>query len=167
MSAYASVDELIQSGAVKPYSDWIFPANPAAGATASYSVPGQSWVRVCAARASITTDGNAANRLVSLDFITARSKTVVRNAAPAFVTASQTGQQFEWSRQLTVANWQSGTPAFVPVLDQWLPPGFTVQFSVDSIQVGDQLSGLSLYVEKYDTGFPGGGGDAFNPQPPR
>lgn len=137
------------------YPDWLDPASPAAGAALSVSVDGFWNLRVVAATCSITTDANVANRLVSLDFVNARGITYARNAASVLVTASTTGQVFWWALDRTVAEWNTGTPVFVPVLNAFLPPGFSVKFAVDSIQAGDQLSAVHLWVEKYPTGARG------------
>jgi hypothetical protein len=141
--------------------DWIDLAQPAAGATQSYIVGGEAYLRVLTARASITTDSNVASRLISLDFINARTITYVRNAAAVLVPASTTSQAFEWSAQRATSEWNTSTPVFLPVFDCWLPPGFTVKFAVDSIQSGDQLSGLRLFVMRYPTGIVGGPENAF------
>jgi hypothetical protein len=137
------------------YSDVIAVATPAAGANAPFTVPGECWLRVVAARLSLTTDANAANRLVSLDFVDGRGSTRVRNAASVVVTASTTAQTFEWSRNRTIAEWNTNTPVFAPVLNMFLPSGWVVQFTVDSKQATDQISGLSLVVEKFPTGAKG------------
>lgn len=143
------------------FYDWIDPAAPAAGATSSYTVGGEAYLRVLAARAIFTSDANAANRLVSLDYINARSITYVRNAASAVITANTTSQAFEWSTQRTTSEWNANTPIFAPAFDCWLPPGFTVKFAVDNIQVGDTLTALHLFVMRYPTGIEGGPENAF------
>lgn len=134
------------------FPDWIDVTSPAAGAAASYTVTGDNYVRVLAARASITTDSNTANRIVSLDFVNARSVTYCRNAAAVVVTASTTNQAFEWQYGRGTSEWNTNTPVFAPIMLAPLAPGFTVKFSVDNVQVGDQLSGLKLWVEKFLTG---------------
>lgn len=141
--------------------DWIDPAQPAAGAVYSYTVGGEAWLRVLAARLSITTSATVANRFVSLDYINARGITYVRNGAAAVITASTTAQAFEWNYQRTVSDWNTNTPIFVPCLDTWLPPGFKVQFSVDAIDTTDQISALHLYVQRYASGIEGGPENAF------
>lgn len=143
------------------YYDWLDVTTPAAGAAASVTVAGDYYLRVIAARLSITTDGNAANRFVSLDYVNARGITYVRNAASTVITASTTGQAFEWNYQRTIAEWNSNTPILCPCLDMWLPPGFAVKFAVDNIQATDQISGLRLSVMKYPSGIEGGPENAF------
>lgn len=143
------------------YYDWIDVATPAAGAAASVTVDGAWYLRVLAARLLITTDSNAANRLISLDYINGRGITYVRNSGGVVIPASQSSQAFEWNYQRTVGEWATNTPFFFPCLDMWLPPGFSVKFAVDNIQVGDQISGLRLSVMKYPSGVEGGPENAF------
>lgn len=125
---------------------------PAAGANKALTVGGENYVRVLAARATFTPDANAASRLVSLDFINGRAQTVVRNAGAVLFAAASGAQAFEWSLNRTVAEWNTGTPVFIPLAPLFLEPGFTVQFTADSIQVGDTFTNLSLVLERWPTG---------------
>ena len=134
------------------FVDYVDVAQPAAGANASYLVPGQYGVRVLAARATLSTDANAANRLVSLDYITANSVTRVRNCAGVVWTANTTSQAFVWNQAWAVSEWAANTPVLMPVLGLLLPPTWSVQFTVDNKQAGDQLSALTIVVEKVPTG---------------
>lgn len=147
------------------YQDVLFPASPAAGANLAVTVEGRNWLRVLGARLNVTTDANVANRFVSLDYVNARGQTIMRNAAGLVVTASTTNQRFEWTAQRTDAQWAANTPVLVPVYPLFLAPGSVVQFTLDSIQVGDQVSGAVLVVERFDTGSLGYG-VGFVPSPP-
>jgi len=135
-----------------PYYDVLQVASPAAGANAVQAVDGAWACRVLAATASLTTDANAANRFVSLDFIQGRTAVPIRNGAGLVITASTTGQVFHWQRNRAVGEWATNTPVFVPLLDYLVPPGWSIQFTVDNKQAGDQLSALTLFVVKYQTG---------------
>jgi hypothetical protein len=135
-----------------PYDDFLPVPTPAAGANASLVVDGAWELQVRAATASLTTDANAANRFLSLDFIMGRTAVPIRNAAGLVITASTTAQVFHWQANRTVGEWAANTPVFVPVLDFWIPPGWTVQFTLDNKQATDQLSALALFVRKRATG---------------
>jgi hypothetical protein len=149
-------ESLVQPfGYGRAFPDWIDVATPAAGATASVTVAGENSIRVIAARLLITTDANVANRVVTLDYLNARGTTYVQNGASVLVTASTTAQVFEWHRNRSVAEWNTGTPVWSPLLDQILPPGFTIKFNVASIQATDAISGLRLWVERFPTGARG------------
>jgi hypothetical protein len=132
--------------------EYVNVATPAAGATASYTVDGKFAVRVLAARLSITTDANAANRLVTLDYIDERNNTRLRNGAGLVVTANTSAQTFEFDAHRGVAEWAANTPVFSPLAPFFLYPGFSVKFNVTNIQVGDAISALSLWLEQFQTG---------------
>lgn len=134
------------------YPDWIIPDTPAAGANGTFKVPGDYVMRILAARVQLDTDANAANRLLTLDYLNARGQTFAVNGAGVVVTASTVAQKFEWSVNRGVAEWAANTPVFVPVLDAMLYPGTTVQFTLLNKQATDTLTNLSLYVEKFETG---------------
>jgi hypothetical protein len=151
----------VTEGLVQPfgyglaYPDWLDVATPAAGATQSVTVDGAWSVRIVAARATLTTDANVANRLVTLDFVNARGVTYAANGASVVVTAGTSAQVFEWDRNRSVSEWNTNTPVWAPLLDEIIPPGFSVKFNVANIQVGDTLTSLRLWVEKFPTGARG------------
>lgn len=132
-------------------TDWFSVTSPAAGANASFTVGGRNveGLRVVAALATVTTDANVANRLVSLDYIDGRNVTRVRNAPTLLVTASTTAQVFQWDHAHHVSEWNTGTPVFVPLADVILTSGWTVQLTLDNKQATDQLSALSFVVEAF------------------
>lgn len=142
-------------------------ATPAAAATASVIVDGKWWLRVLAARLSITTDANVANRVVTLDYIDARGVTRLKNGTSALVLASTTAQTFEFDAHRTVSDWNTGTPIFAPLAPWFLAPGWVVKFNVTNIQAADAISGLSLWVETFGTeptAYPIGPGYADGPE---
>ncbi len=103
-------------------------------------------------RCTIATDANVANRFVSLDYINARGTTYCRNAAGVVLTASTSGQVFEWNAGRTVAEWAAGTPVLAPLFMSFLQAAFQVQITIDNIQVGDTITGIHLWLEKWPTG---------------
>ena len=160
----------VASGLLEPfavgigYQDFVQVTTPAAGANAPFVVESRNWLRVLAAVATLTTDANAANRVLSLDFINARGTTYLRNFAPLVITANTAATVFHWQEQVTTSEWNTNTPVKVPVSSLFLPPATTVQFTLDNKQVGDTLTVLSLTVERFDTG-PTGYAIGFTPDP--
>lgn len=134
------------------YVDFLDVASPAAGANASLIVPGQFGYRVLAALASLTTDANAANRLVSLDVINANSSTRLRNPAPASIPANTTGQKYVWNDAYATGTSITNGPMVIPVNGLLVPASWSIQITIDNKQVGDQLSSVSLVVLKVPTG---------------
>jgi hypothetical protein len=133
------------------YTDFFTPASPAAGANYSFTVGGLSadWVRIVAARATLTTDSNVADRIFSLDYIIGRGTTVVRNGATALIGASTSAIQFQWDSAHAVSDWNVGTWVFAPLVPLLLTPGYTVQLTVDNKQVGDTITAISFVFEKF------------------
>jgi hypothetical protein len=133
-------------GAQQPTVDFVRVLKPAAGANASYSFSRDFAIRVLAARAMLDTDANAANRLVSLDFLPGGAFTAVRNTAAIVITANTTDKQVLWSAQYANGENAANAPLCLPVLDAWLPCPIVVQFTLDNVQVGDQLDELTITV---------------------
>lgn len=133
------------------YLDTIDLDDPAAGALASYTVPGQSYVAVLAARAVLTTSSAVANRFVSLDYIDGRGNTRARNATGVLVVASTTGKRYEWNSGRAAGEAVTGCPVFAPCLGVYLPPATVIQVTVDAIDTGDQLSGVRLLIARVNT----------------
>lgn len=122
--------------------DFLDIADPAAGANASIPLGGSVEVALLCVKAHFVADGNAANRLVSVDYIS-RSVTYVRNhAAQVYVASSDT--QLQWDTQHTVSDFAANSTTFIPLLPLWLPRGVAAQITVDSVQAGDQLSAIHV-----------------------
>jgi len=128
--------------------DFIDVPSPAAGANADYAVTGLFALRVLSATCRVNTDSNAANRQVSLDYLKTGGATYVRNLPATVITASTTNQDVWWGPQYGQFDVNTNTPLLVPLLPLWLPPGCEVQFTLDSIQVGDTLTNIRLVVER-------------------
>lgn len=149
---------MVTAGLLEPFSeglgyqDTLDPAAPGAGNNLSIVVGGENWMRVLDAIATINTDANVANRFVSLDFINPRGITYIRNAAGLVVTASTVNQVFQWNEQRTDAQWATNTPVLVPVSSVFLPPGTTIQITIDTKQAGDTITAAHFVVERYPTG---------------
>jgi hypothetical protein len=134
------------------YVDFVDVVSPAAGLNAPRVVPGEYGMRVLAALATLTTDANAANRLVSIDVINANASTRVRNPVAATIPASQSNVKLLWNHAYHAAASITNGPQIAPILELLVPPGWSIQFTVDNKQVGDQLASLSLVVLKVPTG---------------
>jgi hypothetical protein len=131
------------------YLDVITPADPAAGVNITVSIPNQRFAVVRSVLVTLATDANAANRFLSVDYLLGTRLTALRNAATLLVTANTSATVFQFDNQHAVSEWNTGTMVFVPLLPLPLPNGWTVQVTVDSIQVGDQLSSCKVVVDRY------------------
>ena len=131
------------------YLSVVTPADPAAGANLTVTIPNQRWVVLRSLTVTLATDANAANRLLSVDYLLGSRLTAMRNAATLLVTANTSATVFQFDNQHTVSEWNSGTPVFVPLLPLPLPNGWTVQVTVDNIQTGDTLTSCKVVVDRY------------------
>lgn len=147
------------------YQDLIPLTAPGAGSNLSFPVEGRSWIRILGAIATITTDANVANRVPSLDYLTARGNVYFRNFPPLVVTAGTAATVFHWQSGLGQSQWAGNTPVKVDLRALFLPPGTIVRLTLDNIQAGDTITAPLLYVERFDTG-PLGYSVGFTPQPP-
>ena len=134
------------------YIDWEDPASPAAGSNFSHTVGGKHYERLLAARCVVSTDANAANRFVSIDYVNARGVTYCRNAAGLVLTANTSSQAFEWNIGRSEAEWAANTPILAPLFLTFMPPAFQINITLDAIQVGDTITGVHLWLEKWPTG---------------
>lgn len=133
------------------YQKPIDPANPAAGATYTKTVPGDAWERLVLCAFQLTTDANAANRIVTVEYTTGNGTTYAADGSGVLVTASTTAQQFYGSSQRGNSEWQTPGPIFFPLWGGFLPPSSKIKFNVTNIQVGDQLANIHLLMEKFET----------------
>jgi hypothetical protein len=130
-------------------------APPAAGLNASVTVDGAWACRVIAARALLTTSAVVANRFVTLDYVDARGNVRASSGGAVAVPASQTNVRQEWHYNRGVISSGAGAPTVAPLLFTFLPPGFTIRFTVANIDATDALTSLSLWLEKFPTGSHG------------
>jgi len=103
----------------------------------------QAW-RLQAANARLVTDANAANRVVTIDYLDPSGALTASNGGAAVQVASLTND-YRWQHDRGVAEWNVNTPLFAPLDPTLLPPGFQVRFTVANMQATDQLSALSLF----------------------
>ena len=127
-------------------TDRITVTAPAAGANGQYKITGTRGIMILAARAVLTTDANAANRFLSIDYLDSNGVTWVRNPVEAVQVAGASSIAYEWNyawgNSLATAN----TANIAPILPLPLDAGMVVQFTITNKQVGDQLASLALTV---------------------
>jgi hypothetical protein len=128
-------------------------APPAAGANYVFTLSRYDRARLVACTFSLTTDSNAANRFVTVEY--SGSTTVANMADPtaAVVVASTTALRFFGGLNFgNVSNVANGGQIF-PLSGLWIEAGSTVSIKIASVQVGDQLNNIRLTFDR----FPGGG----------
>lgn len=125
--------------------------DPAVSTGFTYRNDGLYWELIDVLSFQITTDSNAANRVVTLTVADGSNIPLVEIVAPAALTASKTGFYSY------VANFSGNTGAtdgpflsFFPGL--FLQPMFSVTAAIASKQAGDQLKNIRVNVERFVTG---------------
>jgi hypothetical protein len=133
-------------------------AQPAAGAAAVVSVPGDRFYRLITARFSLATSAAVATRTPQLLWQTADSVEWARFPASGGIGASSS----------VVAQWAVATGStytgndgslLVSIPDVIIRPGDRIVLSAANIQAADQLSGVETYWEEFPngpTGYPSG-----------
>jgi hypothetical protein len=138
------------------YLDEITPADPAAGANLTVSLGPGRFIVVNSVTVTLTTDANAANRFLAVEYLARGGLAVMRNAATVLVTASTTNQVFQFDNQHDQSEWNTGTPVYAPLQAVPLSAGWQLKLTVDNIQVGDTLATTRILVTRY---FAHGGDD--------
>ena len=127
------------------------PASPAAGATYTYTVPGDKWKRLIGCSFTLTTSNAVANRIVTVDYSQPDKGHFLSDGASVVQTASATGV-FYGSNERGNSEWNTGTAAFFPLWGGFLESGMQVTINVANIDTADQLSAISLVFETFEVG---------------
>lgn len=126
-------------------------ANPAAGAGFSLTIdPRWRW-RLLSAVFTLTTDANAANRYVTVEYQESDGVTFMADGAAVVVTASST-QRFVGQVDRGVGEWAANTDVFFPLTPVYLDGGTLVKITVGGIQVTDTLTGIRFVFNRFQTG---------------
>jgi len=117
---------------------------PVAGASYTYTVGPWDRMRLVFATFTLTTDANAANRYVTVEYPGPDGVSVLADAATVLVTANTTAQRFVASLRRGPAEWNTGTDVFFPLAGIWLEAGRTIVINIANVQAGDLLSKVRL-----------------------
>lgn len=125
--------------------------SPAAGAGFTYTNSGRYWERVVSLAFRLVSDGNAADRQVLL---TATDGGGVPLAAfpAASVQAATLTYDYYFLSNVDTFNQVVATSVVSPVFAGFLQPSYTLAVTIGSVQVGDAISRIRLYVERFVTG---------------
>lgn len=151
MSVYETWEAAAESMGADTFPDWIKLPNPAAGVAAAAQLSSQWDWMILSARLDFVASVAAATRTLTLDVLDPDGTPWFRWPSIAQAVASQT-HHAEWvagTLQSLSQTQQDGSfldQAAIPRV--WIPGGWTVQVSVDSIQAADQASNVRLAVCK-------------------
>lgn len=119
-------------------------AAPPAGASYTYTCTPWDFMRLVFCTFTFTSDNNAANRYITLEYPGGDSISVLADGAPVVVTANTTAQRFVGALRRGASEWNTNTDVFFPLSGIWLEAGRTIALNVANVQVGDQLSKIRL-----------------------
>lgn len=124
--------------------------NPAAGSNFTVALPAQYRWRHVSCVFTLTTDANAANRYVAVEYLAGNGNAEVADAAAVVVTANST-QRYAGSCSRTVAEWAANTDVLFPLSPVFMDGGGTLQIRVGNIQAGDTLTLIQFVFDRFST----------------
>lgn len=138
------------------YLDPFVPPTPAAGSSLSYNVAQfqAPYTRLLSATVTIATDANAANRVVSLQYVNGRTLVAARFTPSLVLTANTSQTVFRWAASQAVAEWATGTPIIVPLQPIMLETGWSIGVSISGIQAGDTITAPVFLHEHFYADYP-------------
>lgn len=148
MSAYDVRGEELASGGRQFFPDHILVPSPAAGAGAVFALDSRFYWRFRTVRFLLTTSAVVANRFVTVDYCDPEGTRWVRNPAPVVQVASVAAQEYDFTWRGLQVSGIAGAPIFTALSDVWVPPGWQLQVNVANVDVGDQLAGIRVYMDK-------------------
>ncbi len=135
----------------RAFSEVVAVANPAAGGGFTYTVSGNYWERFAAVAFTLVTDGSAATRQVLLEFQDATGTAIGSTAGGGTQILSLT-RKYSFTPNQAAASGLVGTSLLAPLPTFFLQPGFKMVVTVANVQTTDQISGIRIYREAFDTG---------------
>jgi hypothetical protein len=112
------------------------------GASYTASLQNYDWWRLIGVRFVATTDGNAANRVYTIQYLDGTGTPIMEDGPSVLVTASTTAQPFVGQLARSVDSWNTPTPIWFPLSGLWLEIGRQVKINVASVQAGDTLASV-------------------------
>ena len=122
--------------------------NPAAGAEFTEALGGKFRVRLLTLFVRIVTDATVANRTLRLEYRDAADTVYAVMGNPVTYPASST-EDFAFSVFQPRGEWEVAATNLVPLHPLLLPPTHDFHIEVNNIQVGDQLSLISFWWERF------------------
>lgn len=148
MEATVALEEgLLAFGQLLP--DHLLPPQPAAGAGLVFALDSRWWWRFRAVRFQLVADANAANRFVTVDYCDPEGNAWLRSPALAVQVAAAT-QLYDFGARSVAVSGIAGVAQFADLDTTFVPGGWQLRINVLNVQVGDQLSAVRLYVEKFE-----------------
>lgn len=137
-------------GAQQGWQDVIYGAQPAPGANYTYQVAGDTWVRPVAVSATLTTSAVVANRFLQWRVLDANGVVLFSQPASGTVLASSVLDTNLGGGLTTTPTAVNGLTAG-GLADLLVPSGWQLQWRVSGADAADQLSLITLVVQRFPT----------------
>jgi hypothetical protein len=122
---------------------------PAAGANFSLTTPGRPGWLLLAVTFRLVTDGNAANRSVTVDYDDGNGSLFGSNGMQPVIAATTT-QLLAFQANRGQSEWNANGQSFHPLMPVEFQGGQKLQINVLSIQAGDQLDRIVMTFLRRD-----------------
>jgi hypothetical protein len=126
---------------------------PGAATDFTQAITGGFFVRLVTVRATLTTDGTAANREVTLECRNAAGSRYCVSGAPATVPASST-YTYTFSAFQPEAVWPVDTGLLIPLSPVIMRPTDSFRLHIVNAQAGDALSSIRWLWERFYSDSP-------------
>lgn len=138
------------------FPDYVEQASPAVATDFSATVDGRFYERLLTVWVRLVTDSNAANREVVLQFVNAGSN-VYRSCGAATTVSADSTYDYSFSVWQGEDTFPVDAGILVPLDPILIPPTFKWKLHLVNAQVGDQLSRVRVYRERFfsDSPIPG------------
>jgi hypothetical protein len=143
-----------RGGHGRAFSQVLSPATPAVASGFTYTNDGLYWEYIDSVSFKIVTDSNAANRAVTLTVKDGTGAALATVPTAAALTASKTGL-FSYLENYSAITGATDGPFLGPMPGVWLQPQFSIVVAIGGVQVGDQLSAIRIYAQRFVTGDSG------------
>lgn len=135
----------------RAFSQVLPQTSPAAATGFTYTNDGRYWEILDLIAFRLVTDGNAANRQITLTIADGGGVALATLPAGSVQTASLT-YDYTWSTNLSTVNTVVSNALTSTLPDIFLQPLFSVTVGIGSAQAGDQISNIRLYAQRFVTG---------------
>lgn len=138
---------------------------PAAGAGVTYSIAGSGWESVRAVAFTLATSAAVANRVPRLRYLDGDGVPFAGSSVSTAQAASTT-VAYNFMVGIGQVVGVAGAQAAYFLPDIFLGPGWSLELSIVTVDVADQLSNLRVYTETFPTGPTGPPEGAYQSQQP-
>jgi len=128
--------------------EYVQAASPAAGAEFTQAIESRYHTRLISLFVRLVTDANVANRTLRLEYRDAEGNVFDVCGNPVTYPANST-EDYSFSVFQPRGEWEVAATNLVPLHPILLPPTFDFHIEVNNIQVGDQLSRIRFYWERF------------------